>query len=95
VQKTRLQSVVTRKGKNGKVYGPNERISVEEAIKVWTLDGAYISFEENDKGSITPSKLADFIVLRQDPRKVDPDTIMDIVVDATYIGGVNVWQAND
>jgi predicted amidohydrolase YtcJ len=89
---TRLQSVVTRKGKNGKVYGPEERISVEEAIKIWTLDGAYTSFEENDKGSITPGKLADFIVLRQDPRKVDPDTIMDIVVDATYIGGVNVWQ---
>ena len=90
---TRLQSVVTRKGKNGKVYGANERISVEEAINVWTLGGAYISFEENDKGSITPGKLADFIVLRQDPRKVNPDTIKDIVVDATYIGGVNVWQA--
>jgi len=90
---TRLQSVVTRKGKNGKVYGASERISVEEAIKIWTLDGAYTSFEENDKGSITPGKLADFIVLRQDPRKVDPDTIMDIVVDATYIGGINVWQA--
>ena len=90
---TRLQSVVTRKGKNGKVYGANERISVEEAIKIWTLGGAFCTFEENIKGSITPGKLADFIVLRQDPRKVDPDTIKDIVVDATYIGGVNVWQA--
>jgi len=90
---TRLQSLVTRKGKNGKVYGADQRISVEEAIKVWTLGGAYTSFEENDKGSITPGKLADFIVLQKDPRDVDPDTIKDIVVDATYIGGVNVWQA--
>ena len=89
----RLQSVVTRKGKNGKVYSPEQRISVEEAIKVWTLGGAYTSHEEDDKGSITPGKLADFIVLRKDPRDVDPDTIKDIVVDATYIGGVNVWQA--
>lgn len=89
----RLQDMVTRKGENGVVYGGNQRVSVEEAIKVWTLDGAYTTFEENDKGSITAGKLADFIVLRQDPRKINPDTIKDIVIDATYIGGINVWQA--
>jgi predicted amidohydrolase YtcJ len=89
----RLQDMVTRKAENGKVYGGNQRVSVEEAIKVWTLDGAYTSFEENEKGSITPGKLADFLVLRQDPRKVNPDTIKDIIIDGTYIGGVNVWQA--
>ena len=68
-------------------------MSVEEAIKVWTLDGAYATFEEKNKGSITPGKLADFAVLRKDPRKVSPDAIKDIIVDATYIGGTNVWQA--
>ncbi|SPF40439.1 Amidohydrolase 3 [Candidatus Sulfopaludibacter sp. SbA4] len=89
----RIQDMVTRKGENGVAYGANQRVSVEEAIKVWTLDGAYATFEEHDKGSIAPGKLADFAVLRKDPRKVPPDTIKDIVVDATYVGGKNVWQA--
>lgn len=89
----RIQDMVTRKGENGVGYGVNQRVGVEEAIKVWTLDGAYATFEERDKGSITSGKLADFVVLRKDPRKVPPDTIKDIVVDATYTGGKNVWQA--
>jgi predicted amidohydrolase YtcJ len=89
----RIQDMVTRNGSDGKAYGANQRVSVEEAIKVWTLDGAYATFEENAKGSITPGKLADFAVLRKDPRKVDADRIKDIVVDATYIGGVRAWQA--
>jgi predicted amidohydrolase YtcJ len=89
----RLQDMVTRKGENGVGYGVNQRVSVEEAIKVWTLDGAYATFEEKIKGSIAPGKLADFVVLRKDPRKVAPDTIKDIVIDSTYIGGSRVWQA--
>jgi hypothetical protein len=89
----RIEDMVTRKGENGKGYGVNQRVSVEEAIKVWTQDGAYATFEENIKGSITPGKLADFAVLRKDPRKVPPDSIKDIVVDATYMGGQRVWQA--
>jgi hypothetical protein len=89
----RIQDMVTRKGENGKGYGVNQRVSVEEAIKVWTLDGAYATFEEKSKGSIAPGKLADFAVLRKDPRKVDPDTIKDIVVDSTYVGGERVWLA--
>jgi predicted amidohydrolase YtcJ len=89
----RIQDMVTRKGENGVGYGVNQRVSVEEAIKVWTLDGAYATFEEQSKGSIVSGKLADFVVLRKDPRKVPPDHIKDIVVDATYMGGKNVWQA--
>ena len=89
----RIQDMVTRKGENGIVYGGNQAVGVEEAIKVWTLDGAFCTFEENIKGSITPGKLADFVILRQDPRQVSPDAIKDIVINGTYIGGVNVWQA--
>jgi predicted amidohydrolase YtcJ len=89
----RIQDMVTRKGENGVGYGVNQRIRVEEAIKVWTLDGAYATFEEKTKGSITPGKLADFVVLRKDPRKVAPDTIKDIVIDSTYLGGERVFQA--
>jgi predicted amidohydrolase YtcJ len=89
----RIQDMVTRKGENGVGYGVNQRVSVEEAVKVWTLDGAYATFEEKTKGSIVPGKLADFVVLRKDPRKVAPDTIKDIVIEATYLGGERVWQA--
>jgi hypothetical protein len=87
----RIQDMVTRKGSNGIAYGPNQRVNVEEAIRVWTQDGAFTTFEEKTKGSITPGKLADFVVLRADPRKVAPDGIKDIVIDATYIAGAAVF----
>ena len=74
--------------------GENQRISVGEAIKAWTLDGANATFEENTKGSIIPSKLADFVVLEKDPPTVPPDTIQDIVIEATYLGGENYDDAN-
>jgi len=89
----RIQDMVTRKDSSGVVRGGNQKISVDEAIKAWTLDGAYATFEENIKGSITPGKLADFVVLEKDPRKVPPDTIQDIVLEATYLGGQNVYTA--
>jgi predicted amidohydrolase YtcJ len=90
----RIQDMVTRKSSLGVVRGGNQRISVDEAIKVWTLDGAYATFEENSKGSITPGKLADFVVLEKDPRQVPPDTIKDIVIEATYLGGERVYTAS-
>lgn len=89
----RIQDMVTRKDSSGVVHGENQRVSVDEAIKVWTLDGAYATFEENIKGSITPGKLADFVILEKDPRKVPPDTIQDIVIEATYGGGEKVYTA--
>src|ERR1700742_697113 len=64
---------------NRRMAGGNQKIIVDEAIKAWTLDGAYTTFEEKNKGSITPGKMADFVVLQKDPRTVDPDTIKDIV----------------
>jgi predicted amidohydrolase YtcJ len=91
----RIQDMVTRKDSSGVLRGENQRISVDEAIKVWTLDGAYATFEENIKGSITPGKLADFVVLEKDPRTVPPDTIKDIVLEATYLGGEKVYAAPD
>ena len=89
----RIQDMVTRKSQQGVVMGGNQRVIPTEALKVWTLDGAYATFEENIKGSITPGKLADFAVLEKDPRKVAPDTIKDIVVKATYLGGRKVFTA--
>ena len=82
-----LQSMVTRKDLAGRVWGENQRVSVDEAMRICTVNGAYASFEEHDKGSITPGKLADFVFLADDPHHVDPDAIKDIRVAATYLGG--------
>ena len=67
-----------------------QRISVEEALRIYTLNGAYASFEERKKGSIEPGKLADLVVLAADPTRVDPMMIMDIPIEATIVGGVAV-----
>ena len=67
-----IQGMVTRKGWNGETWGANQRITVDEALRVNTLNGAYASHEEAIKGSITPGKLADFVVLADDPHTVDP-----------------------
>jgi predicted amidohydrolase YtcJ len=89
----RIQDMVTRKSSEGVARGQNQRINVDEALRVWTLGGAYATFEENIKGSITAGKLADFVVLEKDPRKVPPDTIKDIFLEATYVGGEQVYSA--
>jgi predicted amidohydrolase YtcJ len=89
----RIQDMVTRMDSHGVARGENQRVGVGEALKVWTLDGAYATFEENIKGSITPGKLADFVVLEKDPRTVPPQSIQGIVVEATYLGGEKVYTA--
>jgi predicted amidohydrolase YtcJ len=83
----RIQSMVTRETAEGKVYGPEQRVSAETAIRIWTMGGAYASFEEDVKGSIEAGKLADFVVLSQDPTEAPPDSIKDINVERTYVGG--------
>jgi predicted amidohydrolase YtcJ len=82
-----IQSMVTRKDFAGRVWGPNQRISVDEALRICTMNGAYASFEEDVKGSITVGKLADFVVLAEDPYDVDPDHIKEIKVLQTVVGG--------
>lgn len=89
----RIQDMVTRTSSHGLIVGPQQKISVDEALKVWTLDGAYTTFEEKTKGSITPGKLADFVVLDKDPRSVASGTIKDIHLEATYLGGRKVYTA--
>jgi len=88
-----LQSMVTRKDFQGRVWGPSQRITLDQAIKVCTVNGAFASFEENEKGSITTGKLADFVVLAQDPHDVDPDQIKNIQVVRTVVGGRTVHEA--
>lgn len=89
-----LQSMVTRKDITGRVWGENQKIKVAEALRVCTLNGAYASFEEKSKGTITPGKLADFVVLGADPHTTDPDKIKDIKVVRTVVGGQTVHNAS-
>ena len=82
-----LQSSVTRTDSDGHVWGPKQRVSVTEALRVGTLHGAYASFEEKLKGSIESSKLADLVVLGRDPLREDPSTLVSIPIERTMAGG--------
>jgi predicted amidohydrolase YtcJ len=88
-----IQGMVTRTGWDGKTWGANQRISVEEALRVNTINGAYNSHEEAIKGSITAGKLADFVVLSDDLFTVPHDKIKDLQVVRTVVGGETVYQA--
>ena len=88
-----IQGMVTRTGWDGKTWGANQRVSVDEALQINTLNGAYASFEENIKGSIAPRKLADFVVLSDDLYTVDKEKIKDIKIVRTVVGGNTVYQA--
>jgi hypothetical protein len=82
-----IQSLVTRKDYRGREWGANQKVTVDEALKIATINGAYASYEETTKGSITAGKLADFVMLDQDPHQVTPDAITKIKVVRTVVGG--------
>ncbi|MDO8680485.1 MAG: amidohydrolase [Acidobacteriota bacterium] len=88
-----IQGMVTRKGWDGKVWGANQRISVTEAIAVNTYNGAWASGEEAIKGSIAAGKLADYVVLADDPHTIDVEKIKDIQIVRTVVGGQISHQA--
>jgi predicted amidohydrolase YtcJ len=82
-----IQGMVTRRGWDGKIWGANQKISVSEAIAVNTYNGAWASGEEALKGSIAAGKLADYVVLADDPHTVDVEKIKDIQIVRTVVGG--------
>jgi predicted amidohydrolase YtcJ len=88
-----LQSQVTRTDPKGNVWGANQRITVEEAIRCGTFHGAYASFEENLKGAIEPGRLADLVVLGQDPFKAEPSSLLKIPVERTMLGGQWTYES--
>ena len=87
-----MYAVVTRKAQSGQEVVPEERISVEKALELYTCNAAYASFDDNEKGTITQGKLADLVLLSDDPTTVAPEQIKDITVDMTIIGGRVVWE---
>ncbi len=83
---------ITRKMVDGNVLNPEQRISRMEALKMWTWNGAYLSFEEKEKGSIEPGKLADMVIISKDFAKCPEDEIKDIEALRTIVGGKVVYE---
>jgi predicted amidohydrolase YtcJ len=78
-----LSATVTRRTRSGDILGPHQRVDVMTALKAMTIWPAWQQFEEGDKGSIERGKLADFVILSDDPTAVDPETLADLEVRVT------------
>ncbi|MBW2410404.1 MAG: amidohydrolase [Deltaproteobacteria bacterium] len=87
-----IYGVVTRTSYTGEVVGGEQAIPVNEALRLYTINGAYASFEENIKGSIEPGKLADMAVLDRDILSIPAGEIKDMQVEMTIVGGEIVFQ---
>lgn len=87
-----IYAAIAHKTQSGKVIAPNEKVSLLQALRAYTLSGAYASFEENIKGSIEIGKLADLIVLSQNIMECPPEDILNISIDLTMVNGVVVYQ---
>jgi predicted amidohydrolase YtcJ len=90
-----LYAAVTRAtldGKNPSGWVPEQKIKLPEAVEAYTMGSAYAEFQEKEKGSITPGKLADLVLLSDDIFQLDPKKIGDVQVDLTMVGGKVVWN---
>lgn len=87
-----IQAAVTERTADGADFAPAERLTVEAALRMYTTNAAHAAFEERDKGTIEPGKLADLVVLGQDPRAVAPETIASIPILATMVGGTFAYE---
>ena len=87
----------TLDGKNPNGWFPDQKLSVAETIEAYTMGSAYAEFQEKEKGSITPGKLADMVMLSDDIFAIAPEKIRNVKVLKTYVGGKMVWDsaAND
>jgi predicted amidohydrolase YtcJ len=85
-----IYAAVTRAtldGKNPQGWVPEQKLTVAEAVEAYTMGSAFAEFQEKEKGSITPGKLADFVILSDDIFKIPPEAIRNVKVVATYVGG--------
>ena len=90
-----IYAAVTRRttdGRNPDGWFPDQKISVQEAVKAYTINNAYAAFEEQEKGSITAGKLADFVILSDDILMIDPIAIATVKVEMTVVGGSIVYH---
>ncbi|MCR4805343.1 MAG: amidohydrolase [Clostridia bacterium] len=84
---------VTRDNSKGGSWYPENAVTIEEAIRMFTIEGAYAGYAESTRGSITPGKYADFVVLSQDLTKIDPKDILNTKVLMTVLEGETVYEA--
>jgi hypothetical protein len=90
-----IYAAVTRRtldDKNPDGWVPGQKITVEQALKAYTYNAAFASFEEKIKGSIEPGKLADFVILEKDITNLNPADIRDVKVLQTVVGGKTVFR---
>ena len=87
-----IYAAVTRRAETGEAVGESDGISAQEALRLYTLGGAYAAFQEGDKGSVEVGKLADLVLLDQDPTRLEAEQIRRIKVTLTVIGGRVVWE---
>jgi predicted amidohydrolase YtcJ len=87
-----LRSAVTRLTQSGQCMGPEQAVTIDEALRMFTRHGAFASFEEKLKGTITPGKLADLVVLSGDPRSVDPVDLDTLSAEMTILDGRVIHQ---
>lgn len=87
-----IQAAVTRRTASGAAYVPDEAITVEEALRWYTIGGAHAAFAEDEIGSVAPGKRADLVVLSDDPLKVPAEALGEIEVLRTVVGGETVFQ---
>ncbi|MGA2610801.1 MAG: amidohydrolase [Terriglobia bacterium] len=93
-----IAAAVTRAtldGRNPGGWFPEQRLTVEEALRAYTQGCAYAAFEEKDKGTISPGKFADLVVLSEDLFRIPPERIKDARVEITIVGGRVVYQAGN
>jgi predicted amidohydrolase YtcJ len=83
----------TLDGKNPNGWFPEQKLTVTEAVQAYTMGSAYAEFQDQEKGSITPGKLADMVILNDDIFQIDPVKIRDVKVTKTIVGGKVVWEA--
>ena len=86
-------SIARRTEINDTQMGTEQKVTRKEAIKMYTLNGAYLTFEEDIKGSIEPDKLADMIIIDRDVMTCPEDEVKDTKVLTTYLGGKVVFEA--
>ena len=87
-----LYGATTRLGMSGDAYGSSERLTMAEAIGGYTLNGAFLTFEERVKGTLVPGMFADLVVLSENLLGIDPRRTPEVVVDMTVIDGRVVYE---
>ncbi len=92
-----IYAAVTRAtldGKNPNGWFPEQKLTVAEAVEAYTMGSAFAEFQENEKGSISPGKLADMVLLSQDIFSIEPEEIRNTKVLKTFVGGKMIWDAS-